>query len=510
MNIAMEETKICPNCGREVLAIARKCKHCGYWMAPKETMHCPICQEVIPKDSEICPMCHERLREADQTEEVTEDKTNNLTDSDSVSEPSSSNPVIIDATPVDELPQHDNNGKKKKTILIASIAAGVIVLLGLFLLFRHNSGGTSDKFAEAEQLHSFFFKSLCMPIPSLADNEILQKRLSKLLSKQQYQFIEENLSLCSPVYLKYDEAGNAIFSFFGTKNSSTIPETYTVNYTDVGGKYGWFDVITLIDGNRKQSKESVKKVTAAEEITPTIRVLQYEGTVSRKGQKKDIAFTFYVDGPGEQNEPIRGFYQESGNPSNVPVWGLFKMVGNSTMFLYSQGDYKDFDLSFNPSFVQENDIYSSIDLALCLEGSCDEPKAVFKLYKIGNNSPIPDHIKYVAYEGKLYDEKSAYPIELHLATDLESEVVSGYYFYKSKGQENFIPLGGLVSHGNSYTPADYLDLETVSGNENFSFEVVGSWDWDVKSLSGDWTRYDDNTYNVNRELKIALTAIPIK
>lgn len=28
----MENTKICPYCGKEILAVAKKCKHCGEWL----------------------------------------------------------------------------------------------------------------------------------------------------------------------------------------------------------------------------------------------------------------------------------------------------------------------------------------------------------------------------------------------------------------------------------------------------------------------------------------------
>ena len=65
----MEETKRCPYCGEEILAIAKKCKHCGEWLETKEPEKekkaCPVCGEQIDVDVEICPYCKEPTRFGD-------------------------------------------------------------------------------------------------------------------------------------------------------------------------------------------------------------------------------------------------------------------------------------------------------------------------------------------------------------------------------------------------------------------------------------------------------------
>ena len=48
----------------EVLAVAKKCKHCGHWFDEKKSIRpgyrrCPICDEIIPDDVEVCPCCDE-------------------------------------------------------------------------------------------------------------------------------------------------------------------------------------------------------------------------------------------------------------------------------------------------------------------------------------------------------------------------------------------------------------------------------------------------------------------
>lgn len=70
-----EEKKRCPYCGEEILAIAKKCKHCGEWLPeevvekPKKQIPCPICGEDIDEGLEVCPYCHEKVEQSDEIHE---------------------------------------------------------------------------------------------------------------------------------------------------------------------------------------------------------------------------------------------------------------------------------------------------------------------------------------------------------------------------------------------------------------------------------------------------------
>lgn len=69
----VQETKRCPFCGEEILAVAKKCKHCGEWLNKDEKQDeekvmipCPVCGEMVEEGISQCPYCHESLVEDGQ------------------------------------------------------------------------------------------------------------------------------------------------------------------------------------------------------------------------------------------------------------------------------------------------------------------------------------------------------------------------------------------------------------------------------------------------------------
>ena len=72
------ETKVCPFCGEEILAVAKKCKHCGEWLDKQQeevpqVKQCEACGEDIPANATICEHCGESVNN-------TTTQTNNSTD----------------------------------------------------------------------------------------------------------------------------------------------------------------------------------------------------------------------------------------------------------------------------------------------------------------------------------------------------------------------------------------------------------------------------------------------
>ena len=124
-----QETKRCPYCGEEILAVAKKCKHCGEWFEPKEIAKeqkpCPVCGELIDTNSSICPYCQEKTHFNDAIASGTvgqEINKNNET----------INKLSISASHNDNHTKKEKETKKKKSSWIGDVWR--LILLGSMIL----------------------------------------------------------------------------------------------------------------------------------------------------------------------------------------------------------------------------------------------------------------------------------------------------------------------------------------------------------------------------------------
>lgn len=71
-----QQVKRCPYCGEEIMATAKKCKHCREWLdvekkeMEKVMVACPVCGELIEEGCEQCPHCKEKTNSPNHAEKT--------------------------------------------------------------------------------------------------------------------------------------------------------------------------------------------------------------------------------------------------------------------------------------------------------------------------------------------------------------------------------------------------------------------------------------------------------
>jgi len=236
----MEEVKNCPYCDEVILAIAKKCKHCGEWLPesgniePKTMITCPYCAEEIEEGNTICPVCKENLEEEK---------------------------AVVQQTAPQKIEENTSHRRKdNKTMIIALTAVIIIILISaaaIFGLKYHKNISTAQNFDQPTN----------QPINQQNKNNVddqLRQLVSNWNSVHLLDSVDEFIDL-------YDSK----VWFYGTQLSNYDIYNKKLSALEKANNF-WQEIVgnikvTQINGNEYQC-DFVKRVT---ENQKTINYLSY-------------------------------------------------------------------------------------------------------------------------------------------------------------------------------------------------------------------------------------------
>ena len=139
------ETKKCPYCGGEILAVAKKCKHCGKWLEEKAT---PADQQTPTDSAADEKEVHSANSETQETSVPSPIDSEEVNSIDSGEQEASASSTIDS-----EEEESDNSGMKLWLGMAVAIAAIVVIVL-----LNHNFGDSHKDTPEyqSERQHSTF------------------------------------------------------------------------------------------------------------------------------------------------------------------------------------------------------------------------------------------------------------------------------------------------------------------------------------------------------------------
>ena len=119
----MEDTKICPYCGEEIKAVAKKCRFCGQWLNEDTN-------EVATKGEEVKPQDVAPVEQVAPKEEIEEDKATD---------------TFVASKPDSETSNKGNADSKKSAVYwVAGILAAALLIGVGFLLGNKNSDSSAE------------------------------------------------------------------------------------------------------------------------------------------------------------------------------------------------------------------------------------------------------------------------------------------------------------------------------------------------------------------------------